>query len=219
MLKRFLLSIYLQGYQGRLFPRWIRRVFAGTEIHRAWLSGFLGLFREGESDRLSSVCDRATYHYRDRNAETRRGMPRPMNPTLVQQLQMELDSHDFLSGERFELIERLKSAVLEELTALLRAGTIPVYRVTPHMAVAIHPSAHSEGMYQVTRYAGNGLFGDSQYHNLDDVLSSEGLWFRERLSEQEGIAWIEKSIAAEDWYQRLRVFEPDDALDTARSTM
>lgn len=31
------------GYQGFAFPRWIRKVMAKSEYHKAWLSGFTGL--------------------------------------------------------------------------------------------------------------------------------------------------------------------------------
>ena len=30
------------GYQGFLLPIWFRKLFAKTEIHRSWLSGFYG---------------------------------------------------------------------------------------------------------------------------------------------------------------------------------
>ena len=38
--------VYLHGYQRRVLPRWIRRTFACTQFHRAWLSGFHGRFEE-----------------------------------------------------------------------------------------------------------------------------------------------------------------------------
>ncbi len=38
---------YLRGYAKHAAPRWLRRLMGGTEIHRAWLSGWLGYF---ESD-------------------------------------------------------------------------------------------------------------------------------------------------------------------------
>ena len=42
ILQRF----YLQGYQGKIWPRWLRRCIGKTEIHRAWLLGHLGFFSE-----------------------------------------------------------------------------------------------------------------------------------------------------------------------------
>ena len=38
--------IYLQGYSNRTFPRWLRKLIARTELHRAWLSGYDGCFEQ-----------------------------------------------------------------------------------------------------------------------------------------------------------------------------
>ena len=46
MRQDILQNFYLQGYQGIIWPRWLRRCIAGTEIHRAWLLGHLGFFSE-----------------------------------------------------------------------------------------------------------------------------------------------------------------------------
>ena len=37
---------YLAGYSGIMVPRMLRRVLAKSELHRAWLSGHLGVFWE-----------------------------------------------------------------------------------------------------------------------------------------------------------------------------
>ena len=39
-------SAYLSGYGGRHWPRWVRRMIAGTPLHRASLLGWLGYFVE-----------------------------------------------------------------------------------------------------------------------------------------------------------------------------
>ena len=54
--KRILLWAYLEGYQQHLWPRWLRRLIVGTELHRAWLSGHMGVF---EPD--GGVCSREWY--------------------------------------------------------------------------------------------------------------------------------------------------------------
>lgn len=41
-----LLEIYLMGYEGVCPPRWVRRLIAGSELHRAWLAGYMGVFYE-----------------------------------------------------------------------------------------------------------------------------------------------------------------------------
>lgn len=56
MSKRILLWAYLKGYQQHLWPRWLRRLIVGTELHRAWLSGHMGVFEPG-----GSVCAREWY--------------------------------------------------------------------------------------------------------------------------------------------------------------
>ena len=40
------LRIYLAGHSGRVMPRWLRRLVARSELHRAWLCGFKGCFEQ-----------------------------------------------------------------------------------------------------------------------------------------------------------------------------
>ncbi|MCF7701549.1 hypothetical protein [Loktanella sp. M215] len=40
------LRAYLHGYARQPAPRWLRRVIARSEIHRAWLAGWLGYFEQ-----------------------------------------------------------------------------------------------------------------------------------------------------------------------------
>lgn len=37
---------YLTAYSGWRAPRWLRRLFARSDFHRAWLCGFHGWFEE-----------------------------------------------------------------------------------------------------------------------------------------------------------------------------
>ena len=60
---------YLEGYSGRWCPRWLRRWFAGTELHRAWLTGFLGIYTQGE--RRHGVIDRVDFRSRKQNRTPR----------------------------------------------------------------------------------------------------------------------------------------------------
>lgn len=46
MNNRLLLKGYLLGYERRILPRWIRKLFARSELHKAWLSGYHGRFEE-----------------------------------------------------------------------------------------------------------------------------------------------------------------------------
>lgn len=43
---RLLQGIYLAGYSGTCPPRWLRRLLAGSDWHRAWLLGQMGFFVE-----------------------------------------------------------------------------------------------------------------------------------------------------------------------------
>ncbi|MFV1761502.1 hypothetical protein VWY69_00260 [Phaeobacter sp. A90a-4k] len=38
--------IYLAGYGGWIMPRIIRKLVAGTQVHRAWFLGFNGFFKQ-----------------------------------------------------------------------------------------------------------------------------------------------------------------------------
>lgn len=40
------LRIYLYGHSGKVIPRSVRRVLAGTHFHRALLYGYLGFFEQ-----------------------------------------------------------------------------------------------------------------------------------------------------------------------------
>lgn len=40
---------YMSGYAGRLLPRPVRRLIAGSAIHRAWFLGHTGHFSESDT--------------------------------------------------------------------------------------------------------------------------------------------------------------------------
>lgn len=43
--------LYLEGHFGYKAPRWIRRLVARTQLHRAWLYGYNGCFSEADGTR------------------------------------------------------------------------------------------------------------------------------------------------------------------------
>ncbi|MBA1280442.1 hypothetical protein [Stutzerimonas stutzeri] len=57
---------FLAGYSGLLLPRAFRRLIAGTNIHRKWLAGDMGVFKEerAEGTVACGVCDRTYMQYR-----------------------------------------------------------------------------------------------------------------------------------------------------------
>lgn len=38
--------VYFLGYKGYLMPRLIRRLFARSRLHEAWLLGYMGVYEE-----------------------------------------------------------------------------------------------------------------------------------------------------------------------------
>lgn len=46
MKSNLLHQIYLAGYSGKIMPRWLRKMLAGSDLHRAWFLGFNGYFQE-----------------------------------------------------------------------------------------------------------------------------------------------------------------------------
>ncbi len=53
--------IYLAGYSAFYPARWVRKLFARTEFHRAWLTGYMGIYTDTQR---RGVCDRNTMRYR-----------------------------------------------------------------------------------------------------------------------------------------------------------
>jgi len=37
---------YIWGYSRWLAPRWLRKLLAGSELHRSWLSEYLGVYEK-----------------------------------------------------------------------------------------------------------------------------------------------------------------------------
>ena len=46
MKRAFLLRVYIAGHRRQVMPRWLRKLLAGSELHRAWFLGFTGYFEE-----------------------------------------------------------------------------------------------------------------------------------------------------------------------------
>ena len=60
---RILHRVYLFGYVGSVVPRACRRIVAGSELHRAWLSGLMGIFYD-HTGRRCGVLDRQDFRAR-----------------------------------------------------------------------------------------------------------------------------------------------------------
>ena len=48
-------EFYLYGYQQKFISRRLRKMIAGTELHRAWLAGNMGVFIENDPQTLTEV--------------------------------------------------------------------------------------------------------------------------------------------------------------------
>lgn len=122
----------------------------------------------------------------------------------IAELQAQLANTDPFSQESSDLTERLQLAIQSDAEQAIAAGDLPIYRVTDHVSVAIHPSAQNPGQIQVTRYSKDGVIGDSQYNTLADAIRQEGLSDKPRLAEADARAVIENAIRAEQAYQQRR---------------
>ncbi|MBA1280435.1 hypothetical protein [Stutzerimonas stutzeri] len=60
------LRFHLAGYSGLLLPRALRRLIAGSQMHRAWLQGDMGVHVEDLDGEwvFFGVCDRDWMQYR-----------------------------------------------------------------------------------------------------------------------------------------------------------
>ena len=54
--------VFLYGYHGNVYPRFVRRLFARTLLHRAWLTGHMGVFEQ--EGRPHGVADRDNVQHR-----------------------------------------------------------------------------------------------------------------------------------------------------------
>jgi hypothetical protein len=127
----------------------------------------------------------------------------PPSPS-IKMLQTQLDKTEPFSEASGRLTDLLQTAVTNDAKKAMDSGEMPVYRVTDHVSVAIHPSAQNPGMVQVTRYTKDGVIGDSQYNNIDDAVTQEGLTHKPRIPSGDAIKAIEQSIAAEAEYQQRK---------------
>lgn len=133
-----------------------------------------------------------------------------MQSTLIgmdsKQLLKMLDSVELFSDSESRIHDALKHTVTQEVKSDLENGVIPVFRLGESLVLAIHPSAKQSGAFQVTQYSvDRGVLGDSQYPSIEQAVSREGLWFRERLVHQEARCAVRLAISAEQVACRISV--------------
>lgn len=54
---------YLFGYRAKVLPRFLRRLIARSDFHRAWLAGHMGVFEQHGA--RCGVSDREVFQYRN----------------------------------------------------------------------------------------------------------------------------------------------------------
>lgn len=174
------------------------------------ISQRLGL--EFDIKAMASTALRESGHL-DEVFEARGTLDNPGTPAL----QAALEETSPFSEAHMALTEIVQAEVVKDASASIERGEMPVYRVTELLCVAMHPSSRTEGMIQATRYATDGLIGDSQYNSLEEAVRSEGLWFVPRLSTEDAAQVLADSIKAEAGFQdwKAKVTSTADVVETA----
>lgn len=125
----------------------------------------------------------------------------------VVSMQAALVNADPFSEASMDLLGKLQVALSAEVTEAIAMGNMPVYATGNGNHVAIHPSAQKPGMYQVSRYAVDGIIGDSQYNTIEDAVRQEGLASYPRLDEVAASLVIGNAIEAEAKFEALKPLE------------
>jgi N12 class adenine-specific DNA methylase len=117
-----------------------------------------------------------------------------------------------MSEVYMDLLAKLQTAIFDDVTASFASGTMPVFVISRGNHVAVHPSAQQPGMVQVSRYAVNGIVGDSQYNSIEDAVRHEGLASCPRLDDAAAALVIGNAVEAEGRFQASKA---QAAMDTS----
>lgn len=122
-----------------------------------------------------------------------------------------------MSRRESNVIGKLISAVTDDASKSIEAGSPPAYSADNGTFIVIHPSAQQDGMIQVTRYAENGVFGDSQYNNVEDAIRDNGVWMKRRMTEAEATDALGTSAKAEAEYEKRKSAEATKAANREKT--
>lgn len=131
----------------------------------------------------------------------------PDRAANISRLQKQLKDSTPMSRRESNVIGKLISAVTDDASKSIEAGSPPAYSADNGTFIVIHPSAQQDGMIQVTRYAENGVFGDSQYNNVEDAIRDNGVWMKRRMTEAEATDALGTSAKAEAEYEKRKSAE------------
>ena len=135
----------------------------------------------------------------------------------IKSLQEQLKTATPFEKREADLNGQLIKLVTKDAEQAISKGTAPAYRTGDSTFAIIHPSAQNDGMIQVTRYNEDGVFGDSQYNDVESAVRGGALWFRPRMSDSEAVAALDASAKAEEAYRKRREAQPVKATTEAKA--
>lgn len=141
----------------------------------------------------------------------------PDRAANISRLQKQLKDSTPMSRRESNVIGKLISAVTDDASKSIEAGSPPAYSADNGTFIVIHPSAQQDGMIQVTRYAENGVFGDSQYNNVEDAIRDNGVWMKRRMTEAEATDALGTSAKAEAEYEKRKSAEATKAANREKT--
>lgn len=109
-----------------------------------------------------------------------------------------------MSAEWSELLDKITDMTISEAKRDIDAGTPVAFSTGNGTFVTITPSAQQQGMIQVTMYNQRGIFGDSQYADMESAVRDHNLRTASRISGAELDAALGESLNSERQYQAAR---------------
>lgn len=110
------------------------------------------------------------------------------------------------SDESLAANDTIREATARLIERGLDDGDPPVFG-DANTFMVIHPSSKSPGFIQVTRYNNRGIFGDSQYSDVDSLITDNSLVNTKTLSRAEASKRLSEALGAEAEYQAKRTRE------------
>jgi hypothetical protein len=130
--------------------------------------------------------------------------PKELEPfEQIKQLQSkvsDLEANNPFEQDHMDSIAELEAAVANFTLSKIESGEMPVFSNNGIVTV-VTPSAKQEGLFQVTRYNKNGIFGDTEYASIAEAVDKEGLAYIAPLGNDEANTVLTKVLDAESSFQ------------------
>ncbi len=130
--------------------------------------------------------------------------PKPLEPfeqiKLLQSKVSDLEANNPFEQDHMDSISELETAVANFTLSKIESGEMPVF-ASNGIVTVVTPSAKQEGLFQVTRYNKNGIFGDTEYASIAEAVEKEGLAYIAPLGNDEANTTLSKALDAESSYQ------------------